>query len=106
MIYFLLLLLGARCDKALPAAVLESRLVRPSFKTRLAAFPARTLVFRLFVAIIYLKNKEGIDAVRKPWYTVFAEKIYTQEKTRGTAWFTCLLLSEKDFMHSVCYYFL
>lgn len=36
---------GALWDRALPAAVLEARLVRPSRRTFEAAFPARTLVF-------------------------------------------------------------
>lgn len=38
---------GAACDNALPAAVFDGLLVRPSRKTFEAAFAARGLVFRL-----------------------------------------------------------
>lgn len=43
--------LSGRCESADPAAVLESLLVRPSFKTLEAAFPAFVPVCSFFAMI-------------------------------------------------------
>lgn len=60
--------IGARCESALPAAILDFLLVRPSFKTLLAAFPARLLVFLLFADIFFYSvyNKNGPAGSKPP----------------------------------------
>jgi len=55
---FYFLRLGARCDRALPAAFFESLLVRPSRITLLAAFPAATPVFLWAILCLYLVKQD------------------------------------------------
>lgn len=49
-----LLLLGARCDSAEPAAVLDALLVRPSRSTLDAAFAALALVVRCLAVMVFV----------------------------------------------------
>jgi hypothetical protein len=52
--FFGLFFTGARCDNALPAAILEGLLVRRSRNTFEAALPALELVFRWAMMYLFL----------------------------------------------------